>query len=105
MKSSLLDLLLYFWDCVERSCAALHKRYANIRGRSVQKGTYAFRAAQHDPTCGTVIGAYEVMAVNYVTIVFEEVGAVFAHHLGARRPGDRSHSLTCEPVSACLANI
>lgn len=26
-----------------------------------------------------------------------------SHHVGARRPGDRSHSLMCEPVSACRA--
>jgi hypothetical protein len=40
---------------------------------------------------GLVIRAYEVKAVNYVTVFFEEVGAVFAHYFGARRPGEETH--------------
>jgi hypothetical protein len=40
---------------------------------------------------GLVIRAYEVNAVDYVTVFFEEVGAVFAHYFGACRPGEESH--------------
>jgi hypothetical protein len=40
---------------------------------------------------GLVVRAYEVKAVNYVTVFFEEVGAVFAHYFGACRPGEETH--------------
>jgi hypothetical protein len=40
---------------------------------------------------GLIIRAYEVKAVNYVTVFFEEVGAVFAHYFGACRPGEETH--------------
>lgn len=49
-----------------------------------------------------IVHSIEAMGAENVSVLIEEVRAVILH-VGARSPGDSSHSLMCEPVSAWRA--
>jgi hypothetical protein len=52
--------------------------------------------------CGLIVIAEEIDALLNVAVQAYEVGAV-SNHFGGASPGELSHSLICEPVSACRA--